>query len=87
MLPHAGKVWAALTFFANFMTQGTGSLAIKNVLPCTHKIFDWCIRCQHQFLGRVLAQLWDTVADIQKESNGYDINAKTFRNVLMPALS
>ena len=49
--PNARQVWAALTFFTNFMTQGTGPLAIKNVLPGLNKILGWRIRRQDEVLG------------------------------------
>src|SRR5262249_10252303 len=80
--PNARQVWAALTFFANFMTQGAGPLTIKNVLAGLDKILDWRIRRQDEFLGGILTQLRDTVPDIQKKGDDHDIKRKHLQECL-----
>src|SRR5262252_2964257 len=74
--PNPRQVWAALTLFANLMTQGAGSLAIKNVLPSLDKILDWRIRCQDEFLGGILTQLRNAVPHPQKEADERHIKRK-----------
>src|SRR5262249_48664190 len=85
--PNTRQVWAALTFFANFMTQGAGPLAIKNVLAGLDKILGWRIRRQDEFLGGVLTQLWDTVPHPQKEGDEHHIKHKNLQECLHASAS